>query len=1092
MKILQLRFKNINSLSGDNEIDFTHPSFSSEGLFAITGNTGAGKSSILDAIVLALYGKTPRVEISASENAVMTRGEKDCYSEIVFEVSGKQWKASWQQEKNRNGNLKPVHRRIADADNRIVADQVRACDAKIVEIVGLTFEQFTKVILLAQGSFAAFLQAKPNEKGELLEQMTGTEIYGEISRRVFERNKTENRILEKIALELEAFRPLSEEETRSLDEAFKEAEQHKNQAEAVLLTTEQARVWKTGMLRLESEISEIRQKLPELEIQVTETDKVYRESQARLEHSKVSQKNMVPILKRVRELDTQLAEKNKTKRPIVEKSQQLADRLSSIGKEIEKQEKLRRVYEKELHAKQLWVQSHGAYEALVSDFALIETQGKQLSVYDEELKGLYFEISALEEALETLTLKSEKQALSLSEKEEDWAKGTSQLHQLKAKMEALAEGKSVNVLLEEKQRITDEGLRLKERIALEEQWGAALNAKQDLICKEEKLLTSKSDLEKNIKVQKETAVRLEDKIKLLEENLLLIRTVQSLEPHRHRLKEGEACPLCGALEHPFAQGIEPRTDEKESELKVLKQEWQKVDVQLRADNERLAKLNSDLEHARQNLTKEEQHCADLVEKREAFQEEIHWETEKPKEGQPLVEALEQLILKKRQRLKVLNETIEGVYQMEREVTLLRDEKLPALLKAKEDVSETLKTSQAEGKLLIQRMEDRKTALSKLQKKRESQKETFARSLSFYQAENLSQLRAHLDAWKSHQSQILEHERLISDLLQSVAVARKEEESQSSFLKAQTEELARLNGEIEQLAGERKELFGDFSADEKERALHAEIHRFETEKSEAEKCRNAAGSLLQQSKAVLQTKIEEYDTLRQQALTEKTLQELQDEWDAHKAVAEQWAQTMGALRQKLQADEENRRRNAKKLKEKEKQQNLCRRWGALAELIGSSDGKKYRNFAQSLTFEHLVGLANRQLVKISDRYILKRNSLASNPFDLLVMDRFQNNEQRTVQNLSGGEKFIVSLALALGLAGMASKNMRVDTMFIDEGFGTLDSDYLDVALSALSNLHSEGKTIGVISHLSELKERISTHIEVVASGSGRSTIKLVKN
>lgn len=685
MKILQLRFKNINSLSGDNEIDFTHPSFSSEGLFAITGNTGAGKSSILDAIVLALYGKTPRVEISVSENAVMTRGEKDCYSEIVFEVSGKQWKASWQQEKNRNGNLKPVHRRIADADNRIVADQVRACDAKIVEIVGLTFEQFTKVILLAQGSFAAFLQAKPNEKGELLEQMTGTEIYGEISRRVFERNKTENRILEKIALELEAFRPLSEEEIRSLDEAFKEAEQHKNQAEAVLLTTEQARVWKTGMLRLESEISEIRQKLPELEIQVTETDKVYRESQARLEHSKASQKNMVPILKRVRELDTQLAEKNKTKRPIVEKSQQLADRLSSIGKEIEKQEKLRRVYEKELHAKQLWVQSHGAYEALVSDFALIETQGNQLSAYDEELKGLYFEISALEEALETLTLKSEKQALSLSEKEEAWAKGTSQLHQLKAKMEALAEGKSVNVLLEEKQRITDEGLRLKERIVLEEQWGAALNARQDLICKEEKLLISKSDLEKNIKVQKETEVRLEDRINLLEENLLLIRTVQSLE------------------------------------------------------------------HARQNLTKEEQHCADLVEKREAFQEEIHWETEKPKEGQPLVEALEQLILKKRQRLKVLNETIEGVYQMEREVTLLRDEKLPALLKAKEDVSETLKTSQAEGKLLIQRMEDRKTALSKLQKKRESQKETFARSLSFYQAENLSQLRAHLGLEKPSKS-----------------------------------------------------------------------------------------------------------------------------------------------------------------------------------------------------------------------------------------------------------------------------------------------------------------------------------------------------
>jgi len=112
---------------------------------------------------------------------------------------------------------------------------------------------------------------------------------------------------------------------------------------------------------------------------------------------------------------------------------------------------------------------------------------------------------------------------------------------------------------------------------------------------------------------------------------------------------------------------------------------------------------------------------------------------------------------------------------------------------------------------------------------------------------------------------------------------------------------------------------------------------------------------------------------------------------------------------------------------------------------------------------------------------------ANPFELSVIDNFQNSEERTAQNLSGGEKFIVSLSLALGLANMASKNMRIDTMFIDEGFGTLDSDYLDVALSALSNLQNEGKLIGVISHLSELKERIATHIEVVPLGNGYSRI-----
>ena len=153
MKILNLKFKNINSLSGENEINFTDSVFSSDGLFAITGKTGAGKSSILDAISLAIYGKTPRVDITGSENAIMTRGEKDCYSEIIFEVAGKKYKSSWKQELTRTGNLKPVNRVIADFNNKIIADQVRICDKKIVEILGLTFEQFTKVVMLAQGGY---------------------------------------------------------------------------------------------------------------------------------------------------------------------------------------------------------------------------------------------------------------------------------------------------------------------------------------------------------------------------------------------------------------------------------------------------------------------------------------------------------------------------------------------------------------------------------------------------------------------------------------------------------------------------------------------------------------------------------------------------------------------------------------------------------------------------------------------------------------------------------------------------------------------------------------------------------------------------
>lgn len=209
----------------------------------------------------------------------------------------------------------------------------------------------------------------------------------------------------------------------------------------------------------------------------------------------------------------------------------------------------------------------------------------------------------------------------------------------------------------------------------------------------------------------------------------------------------------------------------------------------------------------------------------------------------------------------------------------------------------------------------------------------------------------------------------------------------------------------------------------------------------------------------------------------------------KSKSEAILQEMGAIKTKLLINDENLRMLSQKANEKLKQEQIFNQWSALNELIGSKDGKKYRNFAQSLTFEYLIDRANIQLHKISDRYVLKRADNIEDPFELEVIDKYQNGETRTIQNLSGGEKFIVSLSFALGLANMASKNIRIDSMFIDEGFGTLDSDYLDIALTALSNLQSEGKIIGVISHLAELKERIPTHIEIISTGQGRSTIKI---
>jgi len=197
------------------------------------------------------------------------------------------------------------------------------------------------------------------------------------------------------------------------------------------------------------------------------------------------------------------------------------------------------------------------------------------------------------------------------------------------------------------------------------------------------------------------------------------------------------------------------------------------------------------------------------------------------------------------------------------------------------------------------------------------------------------------------------------------------------------------------------------------------------------------------------------------------------------------QEIGGIRQRLKDNEDLKQRHQERALAIDSQKREYSRWDLLHALIGSADGKKYRNFAQGLTFEMMIGHANRQLQKMTDRYLLIRDD--AQPLELNVIDNYQAGEIRSTKNLSGGESFIVSLALALGLSHMASKNVRVDSLFLDEGFGTLDEEALDTALETLAGLQQDGKLIGVISHVLALKERISAQIQVSPQAGGRSVI-----
>jgi len=353
------------------------------------------------------------------------------------------------------------------------------------------------------------------------------------------------------------------------------------------------------------------------------------------------------------------------------------------------------------------------------------------------------------------------------------------------------------------------------------------------------------------------------------------------------------------------------------------------------------------------------------------------------------------------------------------------------------------------------------------------------------------------------------------------------ETQVKALTEKQENLERLKNEHTAEMDEREHLFGDKKPDEEESRLNKAIadaeenekktrdlntelqQKLTAAKTHVESLKKRVGqrkpelrlpreqqeSLSTRAKelniAVTELKAKQIDREARLAseiakkLTDKALDELEPQFKEFVESLRELRDAIAGLNHKLKENTAAKERIKEKQSAIETQKKECSRWEKLHGLIGSADGKKYRNFAQGLTFELMVSHANRQLEKMTDRYLLIRDE--QQPLDLNVVDNYQAGEIRSTKNLSGGESFIVSLTLALGLSKMASRKVRVDSLFLDEGFGTLDEEALETSLDTLSGLQQDGKLIGIISHVSALKERISTQIDITPISGGRSSL-----
>jgi exonuclease SbcC len=1073
MKILSVHFKNLNSLAGDWHIDFTHPAYADSGIFAITGPTGAGKTTILDAICLALYGETPRLSsLSQSTNELMTRGASECSAEVQFETTRGRYRVTWQQRRARkkaDGQLQaPKHEVVNAATGEPLATKLSEVTKLIDEITGMDFDRFTRSMLLAQGRFAAFLQSNPNERAPILEQITGTAIYSNISIAVFDRNKQATETLQQLQAETEGIEILQPDQLAQLqadlannatktDDTKKQIEQLDTQIQ-----------WLQSLQQLTDQIRHEEQNQSRLDVEVL----AFAPSRDRLERDALASQldlSYSELRGCRREMETANDEAARIQQQLLQlqqAKQEAEDRVDVLTKTLAEKKEER-----------------DAKQSLLGEVRKI----------DNELQQLRNELTTYRKDLAADTAKRQRVTANLADHRTALANAEQQRSNLDAYLTLHAQDASLveqfsgieadvcmwlsqsgDLLLKRKDRDADQG-RL---AAAEKEFTKETEGLQGKLLAwdnaEAAWKQGQESLAKflNGKLLREYESHREDLI----EQKRLRSIIQSLAMHRAALKPGEACPLCGATEHPYAVGELPLPDALENEIRGLEQ--------FIAQAKSLEETNLRLEKALETAQNEHRLATvqlDGVKSRvEALSEQVK---QRNSDLQSTEEKLTNLRCGLLQRL--------SPYGFE-ELPAEQDTDLLDALKKRRDrwqenhaLRQKIESQMAQIQADVLRDQATDSELEQSIAKRTidlQAKEQAVEDTQRVRRERFGDLDPDTESARWQQE--------IDELERSTAAANKKwQAAHTDWTTANTSLsifLSRASLAKDQLAILEPALHAEFQrlgfADEKDFQeakladdLRRELHQ---KQNELEKRQHAIAAALTKTRATLQQETD-------RKLTDRSFEELQSTKKGLEEKRDTSLRHGGELQAQLQRHQDNEARVTKNAAQIEMQRVECERWSQLNHLIGSADGKKYRNFVQSLTFERLVHFANLQLANMYDRYLLVPDP--ETPLNLNVIDTYQAGEVRSTKNLSGGETFIVSLALALGLSRLASHKVRVDSLFLDEGFGTLDEDALDIALDTLSSLHQEGKLIGVISHIPALKERISTKIQVSPQGAGRSIL-----
>ncbi|MCE1240086.1 MAG: AAA family ATPase [Azonexaceae bacterium] len=1187
MKILTLRLKNLNSLKGEWTIDFTRPPFADNALFAITGPTGAGKSTLLDAICLALYHQTPRLDkISATDNDIMTRHTADCLAEVEFEVKGAVYRAFWSQRRSHDktdGKLQAPKVELAavgkNGDGTILSTQTNDKLKRIAEITGLDFPRFTKSMLLAQGGFAAFLNANANERAELLEELTGSEIYGEISRKVFEQAREARDQLAQLKARADGMELMSDEQRAAMQLESTGLETQLVDIQGQHAQTLAQRQWRLDLAQAEQEVAA---------------------AFTRQQAADATLAAAAPELKRL--ADSEPAE---ALRPLHQQWQQADAAARQTAAELQTLHGERaRLQAAQLaghdaaasHATAVAAQAQQAlqqsrHEAKeIDDFCAAHAPraqlGERLGAWRQQFEQrarLIRELAAQQQAQQKLTAEqaaNEKQraeqqrTVDAAQKAKTAADAALETRRAEQNQRLLKgpndSSQTLADLRAHWQREQAAGNRWQQldTLARQRREFAALHAAQTLQLQqgEAQIAARESTLVALREQHKVLNAQVADKQKLLEQE----RLIRSLADHRRQLQPGQPCPLCGAHEHPAIADY--------AALDVSATE-----AALQAAQKSLAELVEKGQQLRDEQTKAKTAHAALQEQQTKTARDLarladDWQTQLAAlpAGSLAVDAWqdEKIIAAARsqaeQSLTALAARLQAAERGEQAVN--------AAAKTAADAAQALLAAGNQLQLLIQAGQTAALRQAEIAKAGQAiaaeQAELDARlkaTLTDIPADPVAWLAERDTEWQHWQQTQRRRQELATQLVQqqeradaaqtqaahwaeraaqrraelgeigpeTVSTARIGQASQDEPLEPPfsessddpaaalarcTERLAELGQQLAALLGRQTQL--DANLARQQQILADAVSAWQTalaaspfsdldaytaallpaeERQRLQQARETRQAAKQQADALLQAAREKLARLQAappSPVTSSTSEDACDTLTASEPTAtgetpvpplsdldtalaqleiqrRELSEQLGARRALLARDEQARQSQQALFKEIATQTADADLWQRLDGLIGSARGDKFRKFAQGLTLDHLLHLANGHLARLHGRYLLRRKSTGE--LELDIVDSWQGEVARDTRTLSGGESFLVSLALALALSDLVSHKTSIDSLFLDEGFGTLDADTLEIALNALDTLNASGKMIGVISHVEGMKERIPAQIRLEKGG-----------